>query len=52
LLDGLRLFVHPIVVGNGKKLFVDGMGKTGLKLVSSKAYSGGIVDLQFERADS
>ena len=52
LLDGMRLFVHPIVVGDGKKLFIDGMDTTGLKLVSSTTYRGGVVDLQYERADS
>jgi dihydrofolate reductase len=52
LVDGFRLFVHPIVVGNGKKLFVNGMDTTGLKLVSSKTYDGGIVDLYLERADT
>jgi len=35
LLDELRLMVHPVVVGRGRRLFEDGSGETPLELVDS-----------------
>jgi dihydrofolate reductase len=51
LLDELHLLVHPIVVGSGKKLFEDGMGKIPLKLVESKTFSTGVLALTYTRAE-
>jgi dihydrofolate reductase len=39
LLDELRLMVHPIVLGRGKRLFEEGDAQKALELVDSK-YSG------------
>jgi dihydrofolate reductase len=50
VLDELRLLVHPIVVGNGKRLFVDGMEQTPLKLTESKIFSTGVLYLTYEPA--
>jgi len=52
LLDELRLLVHPIVVGSGKRLFDDGGGKTPLKLVDSKTFRTGVLYLTYEPARS
>jgi dihydrofolate reductase len=49
VLDELRLLVHPIVVGRGKRLFADGFEKK-LKLVHSKTFSTGVLNLIYERA--
>lgn len=43
LLDELRLMVHPIVVGNGKRLFDDSGEQTALELVNSKTFDTGVV---------
>ena len=52
LLDELRLLVHPIVVGRGKRLF-DGEGdQVPLKLVESKTFSTGVVYVTYRRAES
>lgn len=52
VLDELRLMIHPIVVGKGKRLF-DGEGeKQGLKLVDSKTFSSGVVYLTYQPADA
>ena len=43
LIDEVQLFVHPIVVGRGKRLFVDGIDPTLLKLVGSQTFGTGVV---------
>jgi dihydrofolate reductase len=51
LVDELHLFVHPIVVGHGKKLFADG-ATVPLKLVSSTTFEKtGVLHLVYARAD-
>jgi dihydrofolate reductase len=50
LLDEFKLFVHPIVVGSGKRLF-DGEAETKpLELVDSKTFSTGVVVLSYQPA--
>ncbi len=48
LLDELRLMVHPIVVGSGKRLFEDGSDQKALKLVESKTFSTGVLYLTYQ----
>ncbi len=50
LIDEYQLFVHPIVVGNGKRLFTDGTPNTALKLVGSRMFSSGVVLLTYQPA--
>ena len=50
LLDELRLLVHPIVVGSGKRLFQDGTAHKPLKLVESKTFGTGVVYLTYQPA--
>jgi dihydrofolate reductase len=50
LLDELRLMVHPVVVGSGKRLFEDGGDQKALKLVDSKTFSTGVVYLTYQPA--
>jgi dihydrofolate reductase len=47
LLDELRLMVHPIVLGSGKRLFEDGGDRETLELVDSKTFSTGVVSLAY-----
>jgi dihydrofolate reductase len=47
LLDELRLLVHPIVVGSGKKLFIDGLDRVPLKLADSRVLSTGVLYLTY-----
>lgn len=49
LVDELHLLVHPIVVGHGKKLFVDG-ATVPLKLLSSSTFESGVVHLVYTNA--
>lgn len=48
LLDELRLLVHPVVVGHGKRLFRQEAKQSGLKLVDSKAFSTGVLSLTYQ----
>lgn len=52
LLDELRLMVHPIVVGSGKRLFEDGGDQKALELVDSKTFSTGVLYLTYQPAQS
>jgi dihydrofolate reductase len=46
LVDELHLLVHPVVVGQGKKLFADG-AKVPLALASAATFSTGVVHLVY-----
>ncbi len=50
LIDELRLMVHPVVVGSGKRLFGDGLNQLPLELVESKTLSTGVVYLTYRPA--
>jgi hypothetical protein len=43
--------VHPIVVGNGNRLFDDGP-QVPLRLTDSQTFSTGVLHLTYERAAS
>jgi dihydrofolate reductase len=46
LVDELHLLVHPVVVGEGQKLFADG-AKVPLKLISATTFTTGVVHLVY-----
>ncbi len=48
LVDEFRLMVHPVVVGQGQRLFQEGMATKALRLSDSKSTSSGIVMLLYE----
>ncbi len=50
LLDELTLWLFPVIVGGGRRLFQDGGGQSPLKLVESNSYSTGVVSLRYEQA--
>lgn len=50
LLDELRLLVHPIAVGSGKRLFPDGSDQQPLKLVDSQTFDTGVLYLTYQPA--
>jgi len=50
LVDEYQLWLHPIVLGSGKRLFRDAGAAATLRLVDSKTTSGGLVILTYGRA--
>jgi dihydrofolate reductase len=51
LLDELRLMVHPLVMGSGKRLFEDGADQKALELMNSRTFATGVVHLTYWPAD-
>lgn len=50
LVDEYRLFVYPVVLGKGAKLFTDGVEVPALRLVESKRFRSGVVLLRYRAA--
>jgi dihydrofolate reductase len=50
LVDEYRLWIFPVVIGSGKRLFADGTIPSGLKLVDSKVSTTGVVMNRYEPA--
>jgi dihydrofolate reductase len=50
LVDEYRLWVFPLVLGSGKRLFADGTIPAGLKLVDNKVSTTGVVMGTYEPA--
>jgi len=50
LVDEYRLWVHPVVLGGGKRLFAEGAVPAALRLTATKTTSTGVVVLTYERA--
>jgi len=51
LLDELRVWIHPILVGSGRLLFREGE-KTILKLIAKKTLGTGVVVLSYQPAET
>jgi dihydrofolate reductase len=50
LVDELRLFVFPVVLGGGQRLFGETSGARGLRLVQAGTVGDGLAFLTYERA--
>jgi dihydrofolate reductase len=51
LLDELRLMVHPVILGSGKRLFEEGEDRKALELAKTETFGSGVVSLTYEPAD-
>jgi len=47
LIDLYRFMLHPVVLGNGKRLFADGVARRALDLTETKRFTSGIVILEY-----
>ena len=45
LVDEFRLSVHPVILGEGKPLFIDIKKRLNLKMVHTRTFSSGVVQL-------
>jgi dihydrofolate reductase len=52
LVDEYNLWIHPIVLGSGKRLFGDEISPLPLKLVNTRTTGAGIVILTYQPAES
>jgi dihydrofolate reductase len=50
LVDEYELWLHPVALGQGKKLFRDGGPRLDLRLIDSRTTAGGLVILSYEPA--
>jgi dihydrofolate reductase len=50
LVDALHLFVFPLVLGAGERLFGEGMPKTTFALQESESYANGVLHLAYGAA--
>jgi len=47
VVDEYRLFVYPVVVGRGARLFADATGVPSLRLLETRAFRSGVVLLRY-----
>ncbi len=47
LLDEIQVFIMPIIISNGIELFENSPIETALKLIETKSYSSGVVELKY-----
>ena len=49
LIDEYRIYVHPVVIGDGKPLFPPGTNMTPLQLAETRTFGNGVVLLRYQR---
>jgi len=52
LIDEVRIYIHPIRIGEGKRLFPPSEEKVPLRLSETRTFGNGVVLLRYERLRS
>jgi dihydrofolate reductase len=50
LIDEYRVYVHPVLIGRGKPMFLPSDGRTDLRLAETRTFGNGVVLLRYQRA--
>lgn len=50
LIDEFRLWIFPLLLGKGKRLFVDGAEPAGLKLQEARSFGTGVVLQRYQQS--
>lgn len=51
LIDEYRVYVHPVLIGRGRRLFQEGDAVTALRLAETRTFGTGVVLLRYERPE-
>jgi len=49
LIDKMHVWIHPITLGTGKRIFAEGTRPQGFRLVDSKITTTGVVIATYEK---
>jgi dihydrofolate reductase len=52
LIDEYRIYIHPVLLGRGKRLFSAADVTKNLRLIESRTFGNGVVFLRYERAEA
>ncbi len=52
LIDEFRLSIHPVILGEGKPMFMDINQRLNLKMVNTRTFSSGVVQLIYHYDDT
>ncbi|MCP3822215.1 dihydrofolate reductase family protein [Streptomyces sp. A3M-1-3] len=52
LIDEYRLYIHPILIGQGKPLFQVSDAKISLRLTETRTFGNGVVLLRYQRTEA
>ncbi|MEC3981700.1 dihydrofolate reductase family protein [Amycolatopsis sp. H20-H5] len=52
LIDEYHVYVHPVLIGRGKRLFEDTDTLTHLRLAGTQTFGNGVVLMRYERPDA
>ena len=50
LIDEFRFLIHPIIIGKGKRFFMDELNTSGMKLIKTQTLDKGVVLLCYQSA--
>jgi dihydrofolate reductase len=52
LIDEYRIYIHPLVLGKGKRLFRDGVARRKFRVTDNRAFATGVVAVTYDATKS